>query len=419
MWILDRFKRSKEKQKPYIGVAKSSVAMASNLQWSGEVQLNFPDIFDELWRLYYTHPVVYSAVSKISKSAAQAPFFLYRINSRGEYEEVKDHWMYDLFESINSYTTVYDFWEELTLSLEVTGNFIAEIEFKNERPVALHYLYPSYVEIEVVDPYKPKLQYIYNIGKEIVVLPDDKVLHLKYFNPVNPLWGLPPLVPLFVTLTSDLYARNYNKIFFKNGAIVSGVLETDEYIGDEEYLKLLAQKFEEAHSGLENAHRVVVLDGGLKYKPVGNTPRDIEFLNLMKYAREEILSVLNVPPPVLGIYEYASYANAEASMKIFWRDKMVPLLTKIEQMITEFFIQRFDKNLYGKFDLSNITALREDEKLLAEIDAKLVQNGIMTVNERRAIRGLKPLEWGDTFFVPSNKVDVATMIRKNEDRGNK
>jgi len=417
MKLTDIFKR-KKRGNIFITSKSSHTAELTFSLESGLDEIIYPDIFAELWRIYRSHPLIYSAINKIAKTGASADFFLYREDDSGELRLIEDHWLYDLFESINDYTTVYDFWEQVIISLELTGNFIAEIEYKNNRPVALHYMYPQYVDIEVVNPKTMDIVYIYSAGGQQVTLPKEKVLHLKYFNGENPLWGLPPIVPLFLTLTSDLYARAYNKSFFKHGTTLTGVIELDEFVGDREYLEYLQKVWEEHHAGPDNAHKVLILEGGMRYKPIGTTPKDAEFLDLIKYAREEILTVLGVPPPVLGIYEYASYANAEASIKIFWREKIIPLLTKLEQMITEFFIQRFEPRVYGRFDFSNVPALRDDEKMLAEIDAKLVSNGIMTINERRALRGLPPLPWGDTYYVPMNKVPY-DKGGKNEDRGDK
>lgn len=410
-------KRSKPREFKIVSKSSETLGATFSIE-SGLDEIIYPDIFKDLWRLYRSHPILYPAINKIAKTGASAEFFLYEERD-GELVALKNHWLYDLFEKINEYTTVYDFWEQVIISLELTGNYIAEIEYKNGIPIALHYMYPQYVNIEVIDPVKRKLLYHYNVNGEDIVLPQDKVLHLKYFNAENPLWGLPPVVSLFLTLTSDFYARAYNKSFFKHGTTIGGVIELDEFVGDQEYLEYLQKVWESHHAGPDNAHKVIILEGGMKYKPIATTPKDAEFVNLLKYAREEILTVLGVPPPVLGIYEYASYANAKASHQIFWREKIVPLLTKLEQMITEFFIQRFAPNIYGRFDFSNVPALREDERLLAEIDAKLVSNGIMTINERRAIRGLPPLSWGDKFYAPMNKVpvkgDESVEVSEDED----
>lgn len=414
MGLFDIFKSKKPSFKQFI-VSKSSETIGSTFSIeSGLEDIVYPEIFNDLWRLYRSHPIVYSAINKIAKTGASAEFFLYK-ESGGEHVVLQEHWLYDMLEKVNPYTTAYDFWEQVIISLELTGNYIAEIEYKNGVPVALHFMYPQYVTIEVIDPVNLELLYHYDVNGSRVTLRKDKVLHLKYFNPENPIWGLPPLVPLFLTLTSDLYARAYNKSFFKHGTTIGGVIELDGFVGDTEYLEFLQKTWEAHHSGPDNAHKIVVLEGGMKYKPIASTPKDAEFINLMKYAREEILTVLGVPPPVIGIYEYASYANARASHQIFWREKIVPLLTKLEQMITEFLIQRFDPSIYGRFDFSNVPALRDDEKLLSEIDAKLVSNGIMTINERRALRGLPPLPWGNKFYAPMNKVPIDLEGETNED----
>ncbi|MGB9834995.1 MAG: phage portal protein [bacterium] len=355
-----------------------------------------PEGIADFLEVYRTHPWVNACIDKVAEAVASVPFKLYREGE--EVQEVTEGPIYDLFQSVNDYTTVHDFWEQMVIDLEATGNFFAEIEYSGSKPVALHHMRPDCVQIWP-DPIKRVREYTYMVNGTQIRLPPENVVHLYYYDPSSPLWGLSPLASLSLTLTTDFYARAYNRRFFENDASVPAVLETDKDLLPED-VERIRQAWIAAHQGTDKAHKVALLWGGLKYRETGISPKEAQFLELIKMHREEICAALGVPPAVVGIFEYANYANSEAQIRMFWHDKILPLLSKIEQMITEQFIKRFEPEMYGAFDTSEVEALQENEAELAETDVKLVGSGLATINERREKRGLEPVPWGDTGYLP-------------------
>jgi len=375
-----------------------------------------PESTTDFIDVYKTHPLVRAIVDKVAKAVAGIPFELYKKNERGEYEKVNEHPLIDLFYAVNDYMTSFDFWEQLTISLEVTGNFLCEIEMDvTGKPIALHPMRTDLVDI-IPDPEKRVRAYKYTANGRSIIIPAENVMHIYYYDPSNPLWGLSPLSSLALTLVTDFYARAYNRRFFENDASVPAVLETDDYL-DPEQVELISRMWKASHQGVDKAHSIAVLYGGLKYKETGTRPKDTEFLSLIKLDREEICAVLGVPPAVVGLFEYSNYANSEAQISMFWQDKIIPLLRKIEQMITEQFIQKFYPDVVGKFDMTKISSLLENEIQNAQVDEILIRNGLATVNERRALRGLGPVPWGDTWYVSMTLAPVGNEVEKKQDIG--
>jgi HK97 family phage portal protein len=366
--------------------------------------------------VYRTHPWVNACIDKVAAAVASVPFKLYTKKDEDNVE-VTDHYLHQLFDSVNNYTTVHDFWEQMVIDLEAAGNFFAEIEYAGSRPVALHHMRPDCVKI-IPDPKKRVKEFEYTINGMTTILPAENVIHLYYYDPSSPLWGLSPLTSLALTLTEDYYARAFNRRFFENDATVPAVLETEKDLTKDD-IALVRESWAAAHQGVDRAHKIALLWGGLKYRETGVGPKEAQFLELMKMNREEICAALGVPPAIVGIFEYANFANSEAQIKMFWQDKILPLLTKIEQMITEQFIQHFDPAIYGQFDTSGVQALQEDEARLTDIDVKLVSNGLALTNERRALRGLEPLPGGDVRYVPISWVPAGEEVQASKSaRGN-
>lgn len=396
MVITSLFKREAIKKRSGIEVATYNTTLPQSAP---------PSIADYL-SVYESHPWVYVCVDRIARNIASVPFSIYRNN-----EEDTTSPMARLFSLVNDYTTQFDFWYRLITDLEVTGNYFAEIEFQDKKPIAIHPMNPANVTI-IPDPLKRVRAYEYVCNGQTVVIPFEKAIHLYFPSPSDPFWGMSPLRPLLTSLATDIYARNYNKTFFENNAQVDAVLETDEIVTRED-ADIIRQMWERAYGGPRKHHSVAVLWGGLKYREVGTKPKDANFLELTKVMRDEVLAVYGVPPAVVGIYEYSNYANARAQMKTFWRETLLPLMKKLEQMMNEFVIQRFDSECTGKFRTEGIAVLVEEEQEQVDIDAKLVETGLATVNERRKLKGLPPLPWGDDWYRPLNKEVWDETLRDN------
>ena len=167
----------------------------------------------------------------------------------------------------------------------------------------------------------------------------------------------------------------------------------------------MRKQWEEGHKGTTRAHRIAVLEEGLKYKPVSLSPRDMEFLKQRKLCREEICAVFKVPPALVGLYEYANYANAEHQNKAFWQKAIIPKLHKLEHKLNNSFLPMFEHGrsrdsgkYFVRFDTSAIDALKESEDAKSQVQERLVRSGIMTINEVRRLENLPPVPWGDDWL---------------------
>jgi phage portal protein BeeE len=54
------------------------------------------------------------------------------------------------------------------------------------------------------------------------------------------------------------------------------------------------------HSGLDNAHRVAILEEGLTYKQIGLPPEDSQFLETRKFQIAEVSRIYRVPLHMLS-----------------------------------------------------------------------------------------------------------------------
>ena len=78
---------------------------------------------------------------------------------------------------------------------------------------------------------------------------------------------------------------------------------------------------------------------------------------------------------------------------------MIPEIKFLEEQLNEKLLPRLGyPELRVKFDLSAIEALREDESSRVEREAKLLDRGVLTINEVRRQQNLPDVPWGDTLL---------------------
>lgn len=361
-----------------------------------------PENYEDYSIAYSQVVWVYACVSTIATAIAGTPLKTYRRMAKSV-EEDSDSRLARLLSDVNPHISAYDLWEATASFLELSGNCYWEIERDGEGiPIAIYPMRPDYVKI-VPDKFNFVKGYIYEVNGRSVSLRADEVIHFKYFNPASEYYGLGPIAAIRNTIIVDQYSLACNKSLFKNGAHPGGVLETQSSLSDQAFSRIRKQ-WEEGHKGATRAHRIALLEEGLTYKPVGLSPRDMEFLKQRKFCREEICAAFKVPPALVGVYEYANYANAEHQNKAFWQKTIIPKLRKLEQTLNNSFLPMFarmpgkvDERWFVSFDTSAIDALKGNEDGKSQVQERLVRSGIMTINEIRLIENLPPVPWGDTW----------------------
>jgi len=331
-------------------------------------------------------------IRTIAENAASVPLRFYR-ESGDERKEITSGRMVDLFSTVNPFMSYRDLIESTAAFLQIDGNAYWILE-GGENPTEIFPVHPYRMKI-VPDKIDFIAGYLYERnGKKIGFIPED-VVHFKNFHAEDEYYGLSPMKVARTTLTTDWFARRSNKELFKNTHRPGALLETDETM-ETKVRNRLKKDWNLAHQGVANWHKLVVLEGGLKYKDTILKPKDLEFLQMMNMNREEVCAIFRVPPAVVGIFRYANYANSREQMKMFWVNTILPLLRKVADKLNERLIPFMEKGAFCEFDTSEIQELQADQKEVAETVGGLVDRGIFTINEvRHEYYNKPPVGWGD------------------------
>lgn len=203
-------------------------------------------------------------------------------------------------------------------------------------------------------------------------------------------WGTSLIDSIAMNISLEVLGLNHNKDVFENhGLDPRGVITFDKELKSqqvkENILRLKKQK---------NKKGIIAMQGG-NYQQTNNSNKDMEFLELIRYSRDCIITMFGVPPAKVDIIETANLGTGSGESQ----DKNFGKVINSNCKVIE---NAFNKNL-GRSGFQEVFEfIREDhENKLnrAEIEDKQLRNGTTFINEVRSGYGLEPVDWGN---VPMN-----------------
>ena len=214
--------------------------------------------------------------------------------------------------------------------------------------------------------------------------------HQTLFHPANDHYGMSPIEAAATAIDIHNAASAWNKALLDNSARPSGALvytAKEGQLNSEQYERL-RDELRENFEGAGNAGKPLLLEGGLDWKNMGLTPRDMDFIEAKYVAAREIALALGVPPMLLGIPGHNTYANYAEANRSFWRQTVLPLAEKGAKALSQWLRPSFGEALRLKPDIENVVALRgEQEALWQRVQAA----DFLTTDEKRALIGYPPL----------------------------
>jgi len=364
----------------------------------------------DLVAIYGTVDFIFACISYIANCLRLIQIDVYDPKTN---EEASDSQLYKLLTQPNPDMGFSSFMESYGVCKLTTGNFYAEIVKANGRAVALYPLQPHRIKYDLT-----RQTFIYTTTKQTYYLKPEEVFHVKAYNITDDYYGFPPLATIAENSSILAHITDFLNNYFENGTLISGVLESDATIPDNIYKKI-KKIWTELYSGVKNAFRVPILEGGIKFKPLSSHISDTQAMDIDQRIMEKVLAVFHVPPELLGLR--TQKANViQAIRKAFWQDTIMPLANRFEEalnLLIPRIATKSERHLRVKLTYDNVPALRDDKLTLARVTAIVMDRGIMSRNEvREKFFKLPPVEGGDTFLLPLNMMQVDSG-RKPENEG--
>lgn len=234
-------------------------------------------------------------------------------------------------------------------------------------------------------------------GEDVGYLPEE-IAWFRHFNPLEEFSGLSSIAPARLAVDMGSEALRFNRNFFANSAMPGDVAITTEGVLTEEEVADFYQRWDDRYRGTARAHRPVLLGGGMDAKKLGTSQRDMDFVKGLEWSVEEVSRAFGVPKVFLSELEHATLANVATLERFLWRNTIAPELRLLEDVVNRSVAPLFDEfpgQRRVQFDLDAIESLRDSENDRIDRQVRLVQAGVVTVNEIRAEHSLPPVPWGD------------------------
>ncbi|MDC9612311.1 phage portal protein [Xenorhabdus khoisanae] len=354
---------------------------------------------------------VFSCVRVLAESVGMLPCSLYEQLGRGNQRAVKERLHKLLSVKPNNYMTPQEFWELLVACLCLRGNFYAYKVKALGEVVELLPLDPGSVVPKLNNDWVPEYQVTFPNG-DTATLTQADIWHVRIFT-LNGLTGLSPVAYARQAIGLGLATEEHGSRLFGNGAVTSGVLQTEEKLTDDAFDRLKTD-FEAQHQGLANAHKPLILEMGLKWQQISLSAEDAQFLETRKFQLEEICRIFRVPLHMVQNTDRATFNNIENLGIGFINYSLVPYLTRIEQRINAGLVRNSKQGqFYAKFNTGAL--LRGDMKSRFEAYATGINWGIYSPNECRELEELNPREGGDIYLTPMNMTTKPEQSPKKEE----
>lgn len=272
---------------------------------------------------YEAVSTVFGIVHSLAVATAKVDWTLYRSAKSGLAEDrtiVTSHGCIDLWKMPNKFMPRRRFVETAQQHIDLTGEsdiLPASIGLGGKRiPVELWPMRPDRIQ-PVPDPYEFLAGYVYTAPDgEQVPLDITECLPILMPNPRNPYRGLGPIQSILSVIAGAKAAEDWDAAFFENSAEPGGIIEVPTSLSDAGFDELRT-RWAASHQGVSKAHRVAILEAGMKWVDRQFSQRDMQMAELRSVKRDTILEAFGFPKPMLGITEHVNRANAEAGEYVF------------------------------------------------------------------------------------------------------
>jgi len=343
---------------------------------------------------------VHRAVRLVADSVGSVTFMLHE-GAR----EHDAHPLLDLLAAPNPRQDGAAFLETVAAHLLLAGNaYVEAVTLDGQGPVReLHALRPDRMRVVPGADGWPEAYDYAVAGRGLrfdqSAPPLPPILHLSAFNPLDDHYGLSPLEAAAVAVDTHNAAAKWNKALLDNAARPSGALVysgPDGAVLSDGQFERLKKELSDQYQGAANAGRPLLLEGGLDWKAMALSPKDMDFMEAKHAAAREIALAFGVPPMLLGIPGDNTYANYQEANRTLWRSTVLPLATRIGAALTQWLAPAFgaSPDLRLSVDTDRIEALSADRLALWQ---RVTDAPFLTVNEKRVATGYGEIEGGDVF----------------------
>jgi len=341
---------------------------------------------------------VWACVRIISESIATLPLMVYERGRGGSKQVADQHPIYDLLhDQPNRTQTALEWRQQMTAHALLRGNAYSRL-IPGPRGFA-DQIVPLHPDL-VTPPDVPTDPYRYRApGGRDEQIPSGEMFHLRGLTLAGSR-GVSVVEYARESMGIGMAAEQYAGRVFSQDGRPRGTLEHPGKLSKEAQA-FLKESWQEAYSGLGNAHKVAVLQEGMKFSAISVSPDDAQMLASREFSVEDICRWFGVPPHMVGsTAKVTSWGSGIEQLSIgYVTYTLLPWLRRWEQTIRRDLI--IDKRrFFAEHTVSGL--LRGDQKTRFEAYAIGRQNGWLSANDIRRLENMNPIPDGDVYLQPLN-----------------
>jgi HK97 family phage portal protein len=333
-----------------------------------------------------------------------------------EIEEVEEHPFLDLMKNVNPQRNQFDADIETQLFQELTGNgywYLVPSGLRgmsDRRIPAEIWTLPSH-RVEIVPSRRTYVDH-YELRQKGFGEPQrlevDEVVHFRFPNPQDTLYGMGPLQGAMAAVNVNEYIKSYEINLLKNQARPDFIvkMESGTHLTDEQRERFRGT-WDALYRGPTRAGKPGILEGGMDIKELGFSPKELSFLVGRKLTMQEIAGIFGVPMSKMTT-EDVNLANAQIGEVQYAKDTIVPRLKLREQKLNERALPLYDDNLFCVYD----NPVPEDREQKKNELCDYTKTGILMINEARQELGKGPADGGNYIYLPMNVMPIGGASEK-------
>ncbi|UWR22627.1 phage portal protein [Sulfitobacter sp. S190] len=349
--------------------------------------------------------VAQACISVISQNLAAMPLNLYQRGEDSGRTRATSQPLYGaLHDMMNPQLTAFEGREFLIVSLLTAGNAYARIDTNGRGQVtALYPIHPLEMTVERLDSGRLRYTATNTRGQRSVLL-QDEILHLRYRIGPDGVMGVSPIQLARETFSlaltqQDQACKQAGRSFRTEGALVF----PNPLSGDKKESAL--DKLRDRIEGQVETSGLLVLDGGIDYKPLSLSSKDAEFLESRKLTNMDIARIFSVPPTVVGITDNATYSNVDGESRALVVRCLAPMAKRVEQSLNAALLTpQSRRTLFIEHDLAGL--MRGDMKARYEAYRVGREWGWLSPNEIRQMENLPNIDGGEEYLSPLNMTEL-------------
>lgn len=349
-------------------------------------------------------PTVWRAVNVLAGAIASLPLDVFRHVDQakpelGKVVAINEPWRAKLRRNPVRYQTSHRWRMHMVGRVLLAGNYYALKMGAPGMPASSFFpLDPSRMKITDVGR-DGSLTYQYKTAQgKTETWGQDEIFHVRGYS-TDGICGVSVIDLMRDTTQLALANRVQRSTFVRNEMRPSVSIEHPKALGDKAWERL-KEGYAAAFGGPRNAGKILVLEEGAKINPFAFTSRDAQYIESEHFLIEEFLRFIGVPGVLVGHSDKTStYSSAEQFFQSFVTHGVFPWTANIEEELTCSLFED-DEDLFAEFNLNAL--LRPDSTARALFYKVLVELGVYTRNEVRALENKNPLEGLDEPLTPLN-----------------